>query len=34
LCGSMLSKSPACPSLGHAQFIDDMIHTSAAACGA
>jgi len=30
LCGTMLTKNPACPSLGHIQLIDDMVHASAA----
>ena len=34
LCGTMLTKNPACPTFGHAQFFDDMIHTSTATGGA
>lgn len=34
LCGTMLTENPACPSLGHFQFIDDMIHASATTGGA
>lgn len=31
---TMLPENPAGPSLGHAQFLDDMIHAGAAAGGA
>jgi len=34
LRGSMLTKNLACPSFGHAKFVDHMIHTGTAACGA
>lgn len=34
LCGTMLTENPACPSFGHFQFIDDMIHASATTVGA
>ena len=34
LCGTMLTENPACPTLGHLQLIDDMIHTGAATGGA
>ncbi|CVI25210.1 hypothetical protein AGR4A_pAt30025 [Agrobacterium tumefaciens str. B6] len=34
LCGTMLTENPACPSLGHIQLIDDMVHASAATGGA
>jgi hypothetical protein len=30
----MLTKNPACPTFGHFQFIDDMIHASTATGGA
>ena len=34
LRGPMLSQGPACPSLRHTQFGDNMVHTRTAACGA
>ncbi len=34
LCGTMLTENQACPTLGHLQFIDDMVHASAATGGA
>ena len=34
LCGTMLTENPACPTLGHFQFIDDMVHASATTSGA
>jgi len=34
LCGTMLTENPACPTFGHFQFIDNMIHASATTGGA
>lgn len=34
LRGTMLTENPACPSLGHIQLINNMVHASAAVGGA